>query len=224
MVRMPGPDRTVSHVAVIFFVSWMNRSSAISCSVRGPKSEWPPSLGESAIAVNLPVPDESGFAEPRAGGDDRAVAAFHRRAGVELHDLIRLKQLDPLGVRDQIIYKHDPIHPKIVRQLHLIELPTEIGERYLSPGDGPGDPDASLVNPLHRRLRGAGEEIFHDLQEARASGILGDGFVDLLKLGIKDRQPRVRTADVACEKHASNPIKPTERDDNEEHEGRREGK
>ena len=42
------------------------------------------------------------------------------------------------------------------------------------------------------------EEILHDIGEAGLTRILGDRFMQLVEVGIKDGEPRVGAADIAC--------------------------
>src|SRR3954469_11405841 len=96
---------------------------------------------------------------------------------------------------NQIVNQNDPIQPKLIGQLHFIDLPAEIRQRHLPAGNGPGDADAAFVDELHRVLGRTGEEVLYDLNQATASLVLGDAFVDLLEPAIEDREPAVRPTD-----------------------------
>ena len=107
------------------------------------------SRGEVAVsafggdgAVDLAIPDEEGFAEAGAGGDQASMAFGVWIAGVEGEDLVGGEFGDAVAVGFEVVDEKDVPDCKKLLQFAGIEGPREIGELEAAFADGAGTAEA----------------------------------------------------------------------------------
>lgn len=103
--------------------------------------------GDGRVTAEVGVPDEQGFAEAGAGGDEAAVADGGEVGLVQGEDAFGRELGDAVAVGLEIVDEEDVLDVEGPGEVADVEVPGEVGELDALSRTGPGQPKQAATTP-----------------------------------------------------------------------------